>query len=231
MKDFIKRHNSAIASTVTSIVSIILAVLANQLYTLLSGTEDSETSAPARVFIFITLLILTGVSIFALSLWAEKIKEKIWPERMDDQYMKHAFLHIKKMGGNRQKSFQENQKILKSQEPTEFVIHEAFENMQLIVESCYNFFDSAFSRTGELVDDIKFESTFMTKSYIDGKITIPCSANKENRTPTSMLLRQQDSDIFANTEEAKIYQMLRSKMILVEDTSDDKSYLRKKFLY
>ena len=46
-----------------------------------------------------------------------------------------------------------------------------------------------------------------------------------------MLLRQHDSDIFANTEEAKIYQMLRTKMILVEDTSDDKSHLRKKFLY
>lgn len=225
MRQFLKRNSSIISSTITSVASVLLAILSNELYEYLSAAMESDSIIPIKVFCFVTILVLTIVLIYCLSCLAECIKRKIWPESADNQYMKHAFLRIRKLGSIRQESFQEAKKMNIKQDTSEFMIQECVNNMQLVVQSCYDFFDSAFSVPGQLVDDIKFESTFMTKSYIDQEITIPCSANKENRTPVSMLHRSCNSKIFANTETDKIYQMERPVMILIEDTTKEQTYI------
>ena len=223
MKAFFERHRSAITSTVASAVSIGLAVLANQLYSFLSRTTDDGLEKPVKTIIIVAIIIVTIVAIFFVSLLSEFIKGKIWPEYNDDQYMKHAFLKIRQLGSNRQKIFQEalngDQKEL-----ADLFIEKTMQNMQLVVESCYDFFESAFSKTGQLIEPIKFESTFMTKSYIDNEITIPCSANKEKRTPVSMLMRKENPSILCNTETAKIYKMPNPKMVLVENTNKTSDY-------
>lgn len=180
----------------------------------------TEIGAGVKTGILILFFVVTIGFFFVVSLIAEKVKEKLWPERLDNQYMKHAFLHIKNLGSNRQEVFQEYQGFFGSEDTDEFMVFEIVRDMQLIVQSCYSFFDSAFNKTGELIDDIKFEATFMTKSYIDKEITIPCSANKENRTPTSMIFRKDNPHIFDTTETAKVYRAQKPTMILVEDTAD-----------
>ena len=225
MKQFLKRNSAVISSTVTSIASVFLAILSNELYEYLSGAITADTVVPLKIFCFVTIIVLTIVLIYLISCFAEWVKRKIWPESADNQYMKHAFLRIRKLGSIRQESFQEAMKMNTKQDASEFMIQECVNNMQLVVQSCYDFFESAFSVPGQLVDDIKFESTFMTKSYIDDEITIPCSANKENRTPVSMLHRSQNAKIYANTETDKIYQMDRPVMILIEDTTKEQTYI------
>ena len=223
MKDFLGKHKSAISSTVASVVSILIALLANQLYTFLRSSFVDDLANGVKAIIVSSIIIITFVAIFLVSVLFENIKLKIWPEYYDDQYMKHAFLKIRQLGSNRQKKFQESNNHTENDLANLF-IEKTVQNMQLVVESCYDFFESAFSKTGQLLEPIKFESTFMTKSYIDSEITIPCSANKEKRTPVSMLMRKENIKILENTETAKIYKMQNPQMVLVEDTSVNTEY-------
>ena len=62
--------------------------------------------------------------------------------------------------------------------------------IQNIVDSLYQSLESEFGKAFSNNERIDFEVTFMTKSYIDGNITIPASANKDGRTPYSMLIRR-----------------------------------------
>ncbi len=62
----------------------------------------------------------------------------------------------------------------------------------------------------------------MTKSYIDGYITIPASANKDGRSPLSMVLRKAQPKIYENTISASIYRETRPNVKIIEDTSNQK---------
>ena len=225
MKQLLKRNSAVVVSTATSIASVLLSILASALYDYLIAASKSVVGIAVKLFYGFTIIIFTAALICLMSYLAELIKRKIWPDIMDNHYMKLAFLKIRKLGSIRQETFQETKKCAAAQDISEFMIQECVSNMQLAVQSCYDFFDSAFSVSGQLVDEIKFESTFMTKSYCDGEITIPCSANKENRTPVSMLHRTNNPKIFANTETDKIYKMDRPVMVLVEDTSANVEYV------
>lgn len=88
-----------------------------------------------------------------------------------------------------------------------------------LIDSLYDIFERNYGQRDDIGGAIDFEVTFMTKSYFDGNITIPASANRERRTPPSMLKRQQDPHIYDRTVTADVYQMTRPTPILVEDTS------------
>lgn len=96
-------------------------------------------------------------------------------------------------------------------------------NIQLMVDKCYDFFVSSYSSDKILVDDTKFEVTFMTKSYKDSHITIPCSCNREKRTPTSMLYRDENPTIYDNTVTAEVYKEYeehrKPTFRIIEDTT------------
>lgn len=229
IKAFLKKFNVPITMTISSIFSLLLALGSNCLYTKLGELIKEHLSMPAWLVIAGTFIVATFLLIFLTACLIEAIKKKLFPEAWDDRYMKHAFLHLKSLGADRQASFQESFQeslcLLEREQLDQFLVNESVRCIQLAVKNCYLFFSSAFSNTGELVNDIRFEVTFMTKSYKDDKITIPCSANKENRTPVSMLIREENPDVFNKTETAKVYAMDRPRMILVEDTMDRESYV------
>ena len=225
MKSFLERNKSPLTSTITCIVSVFLAIFANHFYRYIIISTDEKQNVHTTRFLFFAIVTFTVIGIFIIAKFSEWIKAIIWPEYKDDLYMKHAFLKIRQLGSKRQKNFQEAEVMTGQIADATFLIQETVQNLQLVVESCYDFFESAFTKTGQLQDSIKFETTFMTKSYIDNEITIPCSANKEQRTPVSMLLRKDDNTIFKNTETAKIYNEGKRKMVLVENTDNDKEYI------
>ncbi len=90
--------------------------------------------------------------------------------------------------------------------------------VQKIVEAVYNTFEAAYGRSSDSDERTDFEATFMTKSYTDGEITIPASANREGRTPRSMVLRAKNSKIYENTVTATIYRADRPTIHITEDT-------------
>ncbi len=224
IRSLLEKYSSQVATTISTIISIILAIFSNHLYTKLQGMIRAHVSTGVMTLIGVVYLVLLAVFFFLIACFVQWIEHQIYPETWDDRHMKHAFLHLRRLGSNRQASFQETVSVPGAQLSNQFLVNESSKCMQLTVDSCYEFFRSSFSNPSKLVDDISFEVTFMTKSYIDDAITIPYSANKENRTPISMLLRQTNPNIFANTETAKIYAMPRPKMTLIEDATNNPEY-------
>lgn len=228
MKKFLKNNIEELTSTVTAIISIGLSVFANMLYNWLVSyiTKIENTNVEiASILLFVVIIILGTFVIYLTAKLLKFVSVCICPERSYDKYTQHAFIKNKALISKRQKNFQEA-KYTKMDD--KFLMNEACRNIDLAINSCYEFFESAFSKTGQLVDEINFEVTFMTISYIDNKITIPFSCNKEHRSPTSMLHREEDPDIFSNTETAKIYSIYQSGqkpiMKLIPDTVNEGKY-------
>ena len=90
--------------------------------------------------------------------------------------------------------------------------------IQSIIEAAFKAFETVYGRASRPDDRTDFEVTFMTRSYEDGKITIPACANRDGRDPRSMVLRKTDPDIYEGTETAKIYAASRPYVMIVEDT-------------
>jgi hypothetical protein len=96
------------------------------------------------------------------------------------------------------------------------------EALQDIIDAAYQTFESTYGKTFINNERINFEVTFMTKSYVDDYITIPASANKDGRSPLSMVLRKTKPEIFENTISANIYRETRPNVKIIEDTSNQK---------
>lgn len=92
-----------------------------------------------------------------------------------------------------------------------------------IVHRLYHFFEAHYGESEKLDERIDFEVTFMTRSYKDEKITIPAYANRQGRSPVSMLQRDKQPGIYDNTITAEVYEEVRPDMRIVEDTADPKS--------
>jgi hypothetical protein len=55
-------------------------------------------------------------------------------------------------------------------------------------------------------EHIEFEVTFMTRSIIDGQITIAAWMNRDARAPKSLATRSQNPNLYAGTETDHLYQ-------------------------
>jgi GAF domain-containing protein len=91
------------------------------------------------------------------------------------------------------------------------------EHIQSLVEELHKVVETQFG--GSFDAPIDFEVTFMTKSYVDGKITIYAYQNRDRRAPPSLLLREHDPDLYERgTETSKIYQMVKPEMRIISNT-------------
>ncbi len=86
-------------------------------------------------------------------------------------------------------------------------------NIQEIVDATYSTFESAYGVSVNIEKRIDFEVTFMTKSYVDNKITIPASKNRDGRSPQSMVLRKNKPDIYDKTSK-RCFSRSRKWMVL-----------------
>lgn len=87
-----------------------------------------------------------------------------------------------------------------------------------LVNATYQTFESAYGqvRTGQERTD--FEVTFMTMSFRDGHLTVAAAANKDNRMPRSLVLREQNPEIYGRTVSADIYRAPSPRINIVSDT-------------
>ena len=95
------------------------------------------------------------------------------------------------------------------------------DHIQELMESLYEVVQSQFGQAGSLLHTVEFEITFMTRSYVDKKITVYAYQNRDSRAPRSLLLREKASDIYDCTVTAEIYRETRPEIHIIEDTSRD----------
>ncbi len=193
MKKWIENNYDHISNIVSSLISIGLSILTNFVYDKLKG----ENTGGANIYIIITLFIFVFGIIVIISIVSKIIKKHIFKDENLNEYIQKAYLAVQDLSLESQSFLQEE----KSKDLTNWFL----KNIQLAVDKCYDFFYSSFGGGKILIEGTKFEVTYMTLSYKDSKITIPCSCNREKRTPTSMLMRDQNPDIYNNTVTAEIY--------------------------
>ena len=95
----------------------------------------------------------------------------------------------------------------------------SIDRIQNIIDDAYRTFESVYGNQDTIGERIDFEVTFMTKSHIDGTITIPCSANRTGHKPRSMHLRKDNINIYEDTETAKLYISKRPDPVIISDTT------------
>lgn len=223
-KGWLMKYYDQLSNIISSVLSIVLSLLAEHFYSKL--TQESEPT-DRDVYVIVTLGIFLLMIIILTSLLSKVLKNYIFKDSKYDACIQKAYFAIQQLSLECQESLQEtcdgkidNQKLLT------WILN----SMQLTVEKCYNFFCTSFDSGGSLIEEIKFEVTFMTLSYKDSKITIPCSCNKERRTPTSMLMRiNGQNDIYDNTVTAEIYneykQNCKPSFKVIEDTSQNYRFI------
>lgn len=218
----LKKYGSQLFITVGMIISVLITRVANFLFDILKNIIENDLPPYIMAILSFIFIVATIFVLFIVARLENYLEKHILPEAWDDRYMKSAFLHLRRLGANKQESLYNSFHCFNSFSKNSQMVEELGRCMQLTVKCCYEFFLNSFSDPNKLVEDISFEVTFMTKSYKDGYITIPYSANKENRTPISMLQRNQNT--YDNTETAKIYKMIQPKMILIENTADEENH-------
>lgn len=213
MKKLIVKNYDHISNIFSATASILLSLLASYIYDKLK----SENTSGVNIYIIITLIIFATAAIILLSILSKHIKKYVFKDEDLNKYIQKAYLAIQDYSLETQSYFQEiGNKDLNSW---------VYQNIQSAVNKCYDFFYSSFGCNKILVEDTKFEVTYMTLSYKDSKITIPCSCNKEKRTPTSMLMREKNPDVYQNTVTAEIYkeyiEHCKPSFKIIEDTSQE----------
>ncbi len=96
----------------------------------------------------------------------------------------------------------------------------SLDHIQRLVDAFYQVVQTQFGQAGSLLDEIDFEVTFMTRSYVDNEITIYASQNRDHREPRSLLLRSKDKDLYSKTVIAEVYREVRPEMHIIDDTSN-----------
>lgn len=91
--------------------------------------------------------------------------------------------------------------------------------IQNIISLAYQLFESRYGASHLSEERIDFEVTFMCRSYRDGEITIPASANRARRAPRSMSDRIANPKLYERTVTAQIYKASHPRTWIVADTS------------
>lgn len=220
----------------TFLIPIILTVLVElfkNLYSYAIYSESSSGNILGKEFPQLKgFLILASIIVYLFLFWIilrinEWIKGVLFKDPDEEKYMKDTFLRLKDFGSKRQECFKTDFNY-----PTyiEFLMETHKRSIDLVVSSCWEFFKDSFSGSENLVDEISFEVSFMSKSYKDNKITIVSSENNKHRIPRSMQLRKSESDIYGGTETGKLYNRYNNKpskiltIHIIEDCSTEDEF-------
>jgi GAF domain-containing protein len=167
----------------------------------------------AAVFV----VLFTVIIFFIRS--AAAVREKLAEERTKRVELRlHAYTHLDRL-------VSEDLEHIKDPLPFKdfwCTFGTCLQSIQRVVEAAYQAFEAAYGQSVTSENRTDFEVTFMTKSYVDGEITIPASANRDARAPRSMILREKNPKIYENTVTASVYREERPVMHIIEDTKDPK---------
>lgn len=180
---------------------------------------------------FITCIFLYLVFFCLVLLLNKWIKNKLFKFPSEEKHMKDTFLRLKEFGSKRQDCFKITSLSGTSGSTyAEFIINAHRESIDLVVSSCLEFFKDSFSEQRNLVNEITFEVSFMSKSFIDNEITIVSSDNNKHRTPPSMLNRNSNPNLYDDTETGKLYSRYKANpsatlaIHIVEDCSTEAEF-------
>ena len=100
-------------------------------------------------------------------------------------------------------------------------INTSLTTIQELVAAAYQTFESAYGQLRKTQERIDFEVTYMTPSLRDGKLTVAAAANKDNRMPRSLQLREKEPTIYDRTVSADVFRAPGPRIVIISDTGSD----------
>lgn len=221
---FLRKNYERIFIGFNTVLTIIIAIYSNYLYSSLVDVSQKESGfqLDSLFFIFISIIIVV-LLIFVLDYLKAYIREKLFADFVDEKNIKQAYSSVRNLSFKQLELFQNSLDSDHQDVPLNVMLMKLHcENINYIVEQCYEYLTNVYTTRGELIHDICFEVTFMTLSYFDSEITIPASCNKERRSPISMIERKKNINVYKNTVTASIYKVFekneRPEMQIIENT-------------
>lgn len=229
-----EKYNPIIISVILTVVFEFIKELSilylNQIDS--NGVARKDSSKWHYVLCVVVGAIVFIVLFIVIAKINTYIKNIVYNAPNEEAYMKESFLRLKDLGLKRQKEVLTDIKQESSNNGyLEYSIIKHKKCIGLVVTSCYEFFKESFSGKGNLVNDLCFEVSFMTKSYKDNMITIVASDNDKHRQPPSMIKREENPNIYDKSETAELYKKYEKDpssalgIQIEEDCSDTKKFV------
>lgn len=213
-------YYDTISNIISAGFSILCSLFANWVYESLK----TNTSNKSDVFIFCVVIAIVIIAIVAFSLLSRWIKNKyvVVDSRYKD-FIEKAYLTIQDLSFESQAVLQEEMTSVNA----DCLLNWSIKCLERAIDKCYDFFIASFGKANEFIETISFEVTFMTKSYIDGELTIAGFKNRERKQPTSMLKRKVDKHHYKDTVAAELYKKYSENnhpsMVIISDTNNPQS--------
>lgn len=189
------------------------AIIPNELVTTLGLLKPLQ-----KTFVYIGVFALVFAVYSITFIFFKTTKEKMeLEEKEENEIILLAYTKCDKIITDETNAYDKEKPI------GEQIIGKPLRKIQQIVSAAYETLDDFYGKSVNPNDRVKFEATFMTKSYIDKEITIPAFQNKENRAPISLQQRKDNPKVYDNTITARVYREPRPSIHIIEDTSDPKS--------
>lgn len=167
--------------------------------------DQFKWATPVCIILGVVCFFILFFLIIKLS---DYITSKIYDSPNEEEKMKDSFLRLKEFGFQRQKLLANvEQNAGNSLKYAESSIKMHMESIHLAVTTCWGFFVDSFSDRRNLVSDIIFEVSFMSKSYKDNYLTVVSCDNNKHRKPPSMKQRQSNPQIYDATETKELYNL------------------------
>ncbi len=221
MKKLIHSYSRLSQSTKIGLQALVTALIAyaTALLSVQIAIAFSIGSAFLIIFHAIVAIVLIAIIVFASLLirgFAEaleagenrKARALAFDHTMTDNWITQNIEHLGVIG----KAVSDVKQV--------YVPHDPLYSIRLLVHSLYETLEAHFSQAEHINERIEFEVTFMTRSYLDGKITVAAWANRDGRMPTSLSIRQDDPNIYDRTITAKLYLAQRPFPRVIPDTFD-----------
>ena len=139
MNNYLKKNKDAIITTITSIFSIILALLSSFLYDYIKAHFDESFN-----LILIPYIIVNIYVIYRLSQFAYKLRNKFLSDCEDNTYVLRAFVSMKSLENSQGEQLQEQLKD-KTSISSALLASICINNINSIINQCYEFFNNTFS--------------------------------------------------------------------------------------
>jgi len=223
LRKWIAKNFDIVSTLASSILSIALSIIAAAIYNALTEKSDIiNKPSSINAYIAVTMIVFMIGSIILIAYLTRLVKRSIVKEEKYKDYIQCAYLSIQELSLTTQELLQNrdsNQTFAQYD-----LLSWANKCIGLSVDKCYNFFVKSFIKEAQLIEPLKFEVTFMTLSYKDGKITIPFFCNKERKKTNSMLMRDSNPSVYDHTISAQMYNEYNKKHItpelrIIQDTS------------
>lgn len=185
----------------------------------LVGVQVAELVADERwlvvvVHAAVVIVLLAAITLLSLKLGGAIDARTDWRQTL----LRHADLEAEKVviAAHEYVASERREPLM----PMLWVPHDAEAAIRAEVYALYRMLEAA-EGPAQPGDRVNFEVTFMTQSPDDGKLTIAAWANRPNRQPVSLTIRNNDPDIYEQSASADMYRQAKERkpgQRLVEST-------------